>query len=167
MSQQMSPSHAGQGRPIGSPGWFAERGKRPGRGARMAGYAIAIVVNLVLIAVARAIPSLGLSFVTPDFDEVLPAIERSLVVAVVANAILCAYDAAWFGHLARVVMNAFALTAAIAIARVFPFDFGAPGGDGFARLLAVLVAIAVGIAIVAEAVKMVLALAGRAPEFDE
>jgi hypothetical protein len=156
-------------RPGGERGrrWWFKPTAEQRHGARVAGYVVAIVVNLILIAIARAIPSWGLPFVTPAFDEVLPPIERSLVVAVVANAILCAYDAAWFRHLAQVVMNAFALNASIAIARVFPFDFGSPGANDFAHLLAVLVCIAVVIAIFVEAVQMLLALVGREPEFDE
>ncbi|MFN8511166.1 MAG: hypothetical protein U0841_00930 [Chloroflexia bacterium] len=159
-------SQSGHKRLITTPGWTRARDEER-HGARMVGYVVAIVVNLILIAVARSIPSWGLSFVTPAFDEVLPAIERSLIAAVVVNAILCAYDAAWFRHLAQVVMNAFALNATLALARVYPFDFGSPGRNDVAHLLIVLVCVAVVIAIFAEAVQMLLALAGRQPEFDE
>jgi hypothetical protein len=178
MSHEMSPLHNGQGQPPRTPGWVRaldERGKRlwhkptdeERHGARVVGYVVAIVVNLILLAIARAVPSWGLSFVTPAFDEVLPAIARSLVVAIVANTILCAFDAAWFRHLAQVVMNAFALSATLALWRVYPFDFGSPGGDDLARLVLLLVAIAVVIATFAEVVQMLLALAGRGPESDE
>ena len=64
-------------------------------------------------------------------------------------------------------MNAFALNATVVIARVFPFDFGSPTGDDLARLVVVLVAIAVVIAIFVEAVQMLLALVGGGPEYDE
>ena len=169
MSHEMSPLQAGQERPARMPGWaraLDERGKRvwrkstgeQRRSARLAGYVVSIVLNAAMIAIARSIPSWDLPFVTGAFGEVLPAIERSLVVTIVANTVLCAYDAHWFRHLAQVAMNAFALSAAIAVARIFPFDFGSPGGNDFARLLAVLVCVAVVIAIFVEAVQMLLAL---------
>jgi hypothetical protein len=169
MVQEMSPAQRGQEQTPRTPGWaraLDERGKRLWRRPtdekphllRIVGYAVAIVVNLILIAIARTIPSWGLSFVTPAFGEVLPAIERSLVVAIVANAVLCAYDARWFRHLAQMVMNAFALNATLVLARVFPFDFGSTRGDDLARLALLLVTIAVVVAIFAEAVQMLLAL---------
>jgi hypothetical protein len=178
MSREMSPSQLGQGQPnrmAGSARALDGRGKHLWRkpagegrhGARVAGYAVAMVVNLILIAIARSVPSWEPSFVTPAFDEVLPAIERSLVVAIVANTILCAYDAAWFRHLARAAMNAFALGATLALWRVYPFELGSPASNDFARIALLLVAIAVVIAIFAEVVQMLLALVGRRPEFDE
>ncbi len=174
----MSQSQIGQEKTTRTPGWaraLDERGKRLWRtptgeerhGARMVGYVAAIVVNMILIAIARAIPSWGLSFVTPAFGEVLPDIERSLVVAIVANAILCAYDAAWFRHFAQMAMNAFSLNAIVALARVYPFDFGSSTGNDFARLALLLATIAVVIAVFVEAIQMLLALVRRRPEFEE
>jgi hypothetical protein len=165
MSHEMSPQLGREPlmRPDGerSKRWWPRPTAEERHGARVAGYVVAIVVNLILIAIARSIPSWGLPFVTPAFGEILPAIERSLVVAVVANAILCAYDATWFRHLGQVVMNAFALSAAVAIAQIFPFDLGSPGSNDLARLMVLLVAVAVVVAIFAEVVQMLLALAGR------
>src|SRR5262245_53655199 len=96
MSPQARPAEGASGR---RPRWQASR--EAGPLARRVGYVVAIIVNAVLIAVARAIPSWGLPFVTPAFGEALPAIERSLVAAILAYAVLCAYDAHWFRHLAR------------------------------------------------------------------
>lgn len=131
------------------------------RGARVAGYLAAIVVNVVLIVVARSLQSWGVPFITGDFAAALPAIERSLVATIVANAMLCAYDPQWVRHFARVVMNAFALNATLALARIFPFDFGSPTGNDLARLALLLAVIGVLIAILAEAVQMLLALSRR------
>jgi hypothetical protein len=178
MSHEMSSSPIGHEQPIRSPRWaraLDEYGKRvwhepterERHGARVVGYLVAFLVNVILITVVRSIPSWGLPFVTPAFVEVIPVIERSLVATIVGNAILAAYDPAWFRHLARVVMNAFALNATIAVARVFPFDFGSPGSNDLARLMVGLVCVAVVIAIIVEVVQMLLALARRGPEFDE
>jgi hypothetical protein len=167
MSHEMSPSQLGQQQTARTPGWALDEGwKRPWRGPtgeerhvlRIVGYAVSIAVNLILIVIARSIPSWELPFLTAAFGEVLPAIERSLVVAIVANAVLCAYDAPWFRHLARVVMNAFALNAMLALARVFPFEFSSSTGNDAARLTLLLVTIAIIIAIFVEAVKMLLSL---------
>ena len=129
--------------------------------ARRVGYVISIIVNAAMIVVARAIPGWGLPFVTPAYGEVLPAIVRSLAATILAYAVLCAYDPRWCQHLARVVMNAFALNATLVMAHVFPFDFGSPRGDNLARIVLLLLCVALVIATFVEAVKMLLALADR------
>jgi hypothetical protein len=159
----------GQGEATRPPGWaraLDERGKRlwrkptaeERRGARNVGYLAAIMVNVILVAIVHSIPSWAIPFVTPAFGEVIPVIERSLVAAIVANTLLCAYDAPWFRHLAQVVMNAFALNATLALARIFPFDFGSSTGNDLARIVLLLATIGVIIAIIVEAVQMLLAL---------
>jgi len=161
MSHDISTQQADNGRAAHMPGWaraLDERGKRlwraPSRATRQrsrrAGYVVAVVVNAILIVVAREIPTWGLSFVTPSFGDVLPAIERSLVATMIANAIFFSYDIAWFRHLAQAVLNAFALSATLALRRVFPFDFGTPARDDLARLALLFVIILLLIAIVVE-----------------
>ena len=178
MSHQMSPLPLGQAQTPRTPGWaraLDEGGQRLWRrsadeerhGLRIASYVVAVVVNAILIVVVRSIPSWGLPFITPAFGEVLPAIERSLVAAIVANVILCAYDAPSFRHLAQVAMNAFALNATLALVRIFPFDFGSPGGDDLARLTLLLITIAVIIAIFVEVIQMLLALVRGDRDYEE
>lgn len=175
MSRELATQPADDSAAPQPPGWaraLDEGGRRfwrkptaEGRArSRRVGYVVSILVNALLIAVARSIPTWGLSFITADFDAVLPAIQLSLTAAIVANAILFAYDEPWFRHLSQAVVNAFSLNATLVLRRVFPFDFGGERGDGLARLMIALVLIAVIIAIVAEAVQLALALAGAERE---
>ncbi|MFN8539614.1 MAG: hypothetical protein U0232_19310 [Thermomicrobiales bacterium] len=115
----------------------------------LVGCVVAIVVNLILIAVARSIPSWGLSFVTPAFDEVLPAIERSLIAAVVVNAILCAYDAAWFPAPGAGGDEHVSPGMPRSRSRASTRSTGSPERNDVAHLLIVLVCVAVVIAIFA------------------
>lgn len=172
MSRDIAAQPFDEGGAARTPAWARAPGER-GRGfwrkpaeeerptSRRVGYVVSIIVNAILIGIARSIPTWGFSFVTPTFGDVLPAIELSLVVGILVNAVLVAYDEPWFRHLMQVVVNGFSLYATLVLRRIFPFEFGSEFGNDLARLAITLTVIALIIAIVVEAVQAFLALFGH------
>ena len=104
-----------------------ERRSRP---ARQAGYVVAIVINALILWVANNLLAWGwLSWLTDDFVDVLPAINASLIVTIIAYALFIAYDGEWFRALGDIVTGIYSLLAGIAMWQVFPFDFSAYAFD--------------------------------------
>lgn len=104
--------------------------RRSRRPTRQAGYVVAIVVNALLLWVANNLLAWGwFSWLTEDFTEVLPALNASLIVTIVAYALYVAYDGEWFRALGDIVTGVYSLLAGIAMWRVFPFDFSAYAFD--------------------------------------
>jgi hypothetical protein len=121
---------------------------RTPRGARIFGYVIAIVVNVVLWYVVHNLGRWDLSFIlSEEFSRVLPAFDLSLGASIVLYALWVAYDLRWFRHLGQVVLNALSLNVIYVLYRVFPFRF--PGSlDQWARVGLLLGGVAVGISTV-------------------
>lgn len=133
---------------------------------RRAGYVAAIAVNLILLWVAHHLLEWGWPrFLTDEFDDVLPILTLSIVATIVANALFVVFDPKWFQHLANLVTSAIALVCAVVVSRVFPFDFTDYATDWtwLARLVVVLGIVGTAIAVVVNAVSVVLdvARAGR------
>jgi hypothetical protein len=123
---------------------------------RSAGYVGAIVANVVLLYVARSLLAWRVPFVTAAWADALWAVELSLCVAIVGNAVLLAYDPAWLRHGAEVVQGLFGLQAAYWIWALYPFAFGP--FDELARPLMLLVLVGLAIGVVVAAIATVVEL---------
>jgi hypothetical protein len=91
---------------------------------RRFGYAVAITVNLVILALVNTSPGWqAVGILTPRVPEVLGWVNASLLAAVVANAAYSLHDPAWFRALGDAVTTVVGGAAMVRIWQVFPFEF--------------------------------------------
>jgi hypothetical protein len=134
--------------------------------ARRAGYVGTIVVNAIMLYVAHHLLVWEVPFVTPAFADVLWAIDLSLWATIVANVLFLGYDAAWFRHLVQIGLSGIAFLVTTQLYAFFPFDFGAPAWNDGARLALVLVMAAIILAIIVQAIVLVVDLTRQAVRVD-
>lgn len=109
--------------------------------ARRAGYVVAVLVDLALLFAVNRWPGWeSLPFLTADTTRVLPLVNASLWVGVVANLVFLLRDPPWLRALGDVVTTAVGLLAMVRIWQVFPVEFTSGGFDWepVARLLLVV-----------------------------
>jgi hypothetical protein len=98
--------------------------RRPPVAARRVGYVIAAALTAAFWFLVNVSPGWqALPFLTEDALRVVPLINVSLVVSLVANLLYVAYDPPWFRALGDVVTTGFGLAVLIGIWQVFPFRF--------------------------------------------
>lgn len=127
------------------------------RGTKRFGYTVAIIVNAVLLVVVNNLLEWDLlSFLTEDFELLLPLISISLAASIVANAIYLWYDAPWFKSVSQIVLGAIGLAVTIRTYQVFPFDFSAYSFNWSAltRVVLVIAMIGISVGIIAELAKL-------------
>lgn len=131
--------------------------RRPPRGARQAGYAVAIAVNIAILVVVNRLPTWQWPpFITEDFDDLLPIINVSLAANMAINGIWMVADPDWLRAFGRVVTSAFSLAVIVQTLRVFPFDFSPYAFDWAiaTRTLLILAIVGVSIGIVVDIGKL-------------
>lgn len=138
-------------------------GTKDGRrqGSRRVGYAIAVVVDVLLLVGIHVYPGWQVvPFLTDDLTEVLPLIDASIVVSGLANLLYLVYDATWFKALTQVGVDLVSLFASLRLLQVFPFDFSGSTfpWDTVARWVLVIAVVGSAIAVVVEAVRFLVAL---------
>ena len=128
------------------------------KSARRIGYVIAIAINAALLVVVNNLLEWGwISWLTDDFEKVLPLLNLSLVATMVVNAVYLIYDASWFKSVCELGLLAITMAVLARTYIVFPFDFSAYAGswETLTRLVIVLGMIGVGIAMVVHLVKLI------------
>jgi hypothetical protein len=132
---------------------------------RRFGYLIAATINAVFLAVVDDVVHWDrLTFLTDEVDRVLPIVRVSLAAGLAANLLYLFFDPPWFKSLTQIGLSAIALAVAVRTYRVFPFDFSAYEFNWAAttRTVLIITMVALGLAILAEVVKLVgTAGAGR------
>jgi hypothetical protein len=135
---------------------------------RRFGYVIAIIINAAVLVVVNNLLEWGwISWLTDDFEEVLPLLNLSLTATILVNVIYLAYDAEWFKSACELGLLAVSLAVTIRMYQVFPFDFSAydANWDTLARLVLVFAMVGVAIAMIVQLVKLVrIAIAAGASE---
>jgi hypothetical protein len=132
-----------------------------GRRGRQVGYALAVAGNVLLLFIVNNLLEWEFpSFLTADWDRVLPILNVSLIVSIIVNATFIAYDARWFKSLGQVVMAAFSLAVVVRLRSVFPFDFTPYdfNWEAVTKWILVFMIIALVISIIAEGAKGLRAL---------
>lgn len=127
------------------------------RFGRRIGYAIAVVVNLVMLVIAQNILDWGwLPFLTGDFAQVVPWISLGLIASIVANAIYQFNDTLIVKSTGQIGVSLISVFVTYQIWQVFPFDFSAYEFNWgvLARVLLVLAMVGAGIVVLAEAIKL-------------
>ncbi len=94
----------------------------PDRAWSRAGFLVGAAVNAILLWVAERLPD-WFSFVTEDWDRVLPAVRVSLVTALVVYLVRFVWSPPPMGPAADGITAAVNLVAAVRVFRVFPFEF--------------------------------------------
>jgi hypothetical protein len=98
----------------------------PPRAVRRVGYLLAGVINLGILYAINVTPGWeALPFLTSDTELVLPLVNLSLAVGVLANLAYAARDPAWAKALGNLITGLVGVAAMARIWTVFPFDFDA------------------------------------------
>ncbi len=98
--------------------------QRRSRGARRLGYAVAVVVNLVLWYLVNVRPGWEVvPFLTDGVEQLLWLVNLSLLAGAVANLAYIVFDAPWFKAAGEVVLAIISLALSVTVFEVFPFDF--------------------------------------------
>ncbi len=130
--------------------------RTPPRVTRQFGYAVAVLVNAVLLYAVNVWPGWdAVPFLTGDFRLVLGLVNASMLVALVVNLVYLAGDPAWVRAVGGLLTTGVGLAALLQMWRVFPFEFT---GDGAGWDAVFRVAIALGV--VGSVVALVLAVVG-------
>jgi hypothetical protein len=99
--------------------------ERPAVGARRLGYTIAVVVNAVMLYAVNVWPGWqAVPFLTAETAAVVPLVNASVLVSLVANAVYVAHDPAWLRALGDLATAAVGVIALVRLWQVFPFDLG-------------------------------------------
>jgi hypothetical protein len=117
--------------------------KRPTVAARRSGYLVAGLVNAAVLYATNAWPGWEeVPFLTDDTRSVLPLVNASIIVGLVANLLYLISDPRWLKALGDILTTAVGVVAMVRIWQIFPFDFG---DSSFDWTLLVHTALAVGI----------------------
>ena len=100
------------------------RRRRPSLASRRFGYALSVAINVVLIYLLNEWPGWqSLNFVTGDADLVVPVINASMVIVIVANGLYLIADPRWLRAIGEAVTAAVSFIAITVVLEVFSFDF--------------------------------------------
>ena len=138
--------------------------------ARRIGYGVAAFFNLVFLVIVNNILEWGwFSWLTEDFETLLPVIRLSLLASIVVNSVYIMYDPKWFKALCEAGLVTISLIVAIRTWQVFPFDFSEYSFDWelLVRWILVVAIVAMSIALVVNLVKLVVAAARAAESYDQ
>jgi len=93
---------------------------------RRFGYAVAIGIQILLLVVVNNILGWGwLDWLTPEFEELLPIFNFSLVVNIVINIVYMFHDPPRFKSAMQILVNLIAIAVIARMLQIFPFDFSA------------------------------------------
>ena len=129
-----------------------------GKGAKRFGYTVSIAVNALLLFFVNSVLDWGLfSFLTDDFELVLPILNFSLGLGIVLNAVYLITDPPLLKSSTQLFANVVSVFVMVRMLQVFPFDFSGFSFDWswVVRLVLIVGAIGTGIAVIVELVKTV------------
>lgn len=129
---------------------FAPDPTVPRRRSRTSGYIGSIVIDVIFIYAVQHLLDWNVPWITSAWSDAAWVVSLSLTISIVANALLLAYDEAWFHNLVEFVAISATLLAAYWMYVVLPFDFGSEW-NSLAHLVfvAVLIALAIATAVTA------------------
>ena len=99
---------------------------RARRNGRRAGYVVAIIINLLVLGFINTWPGWdSFDFVTADAADVVPLVNLSIGVSILANIVYLVVDAPRVKAIGEMVVSAVAMVVSVIVLRVFPFNFSA------------------------------------------
>jgi hypothetical protein len=121
----------------------ARRKPRPSAAVRRFGYLVAALINAAMLYAINVWPGwTAVPFLTVQTEDVLPAVNASLVAGILANALYLWQDPKWLRELGNVVTTSVGLFAMIRLWVVFPVEFPAAGFD-WALIVRILLALGI------------------------
>lgn len=84
-------------------------------------YVMDIIINLFLLYIINHLLSWHVSFLTPNFSQVVPVINVLLVAHIIANAIFISYPRRWFRSLIQLFLLYLSLYLMQVVTTIFPF----------------------------------------------
>ncbi len=121
----------------------ARRRPRPSLAARKSGYVVAALVNAAMLYGVNRWPGWDVvPFLTEETEDVLPAVNASILAGLVANLLYLVRDPEWFRALGDVVTTSVGLFAMTRLWVVFPVDF-AEGGFDWALVTRILLGLGI------------------------
>ena len=121
----------------------ARRRPRRSLAARRTGYLVAALVNAAMLYAINRWPGWdAVPFLTARTEDVLPAVNASILAGLVANALYLWHDPQWIRALGDVVTTAFGLFALTRLWAVFPVEF-ADGGFDWALVVRILLGLGI------------------------
>ena len=119
------------------------RRPRPGPVGRRIGYALAILVNVVLLLLVNVWPTWRvLPFLTEGMLDVLALVNLGLIAGMVVNLLNLIFDARWLRAAGDLLTSVIAVITLLRFWNVFPFAFPDSGFD-WALLTRVLLVVAI------------------------
>ena len=118
------------------------------------GYAVAVSINLVMLIVVHQVLDWGWpTFLTDNFDLVVPWISLSLIITITANLVYQFNDAPTVKSTGQILVNLIGISVTYRIYQVFPFDFSATSfnWETVVRVLLILAMVGAGIGVLTEA----------------
>ena len=100
------------------------------------------------------------SWLTNDFELLIPIINLSLMASILVNLAYMVYDAEWFKSMCEIGLLVISITVAVRTFQVFPFDFSAYSWDWEAttKMIIAFAIIGMSIALIVNAVKLIVIL---------
>jgi hypothetical protein len=136
--------------------------RRPPRGTRRFGYAIAIAFQVALLILVNNLVAWDIApFITDEFNDLVPYINVSLVASMLVNAVYFVYDPRWFRSLSTAILNVISLVVVFQTYRIFPFDFSGSSFNWTAltRTILVVLMVLITVGTIGEIAKTVKTLA--------
>ena len=109
-----------------------------------AGFIITILVNIGVYIVVNRLAGWNISFLLDSWKDVVPFINISIYVTVIANILFLFYSDFWFYNLAHVGLNGLAIFVMYKVVRIFPFDFTAIGHEWINTGLVIVIIVGIG-----------------------
>jgi hypothetical protein len=122
-------------------------------------YIAAIIFGLIFWYIVNNLLNWNIYFITNALNEVLWIINLSIIVTIIGNAFLIAYDPDWFRHIIKIIINIITLISTYFVYIVFPFNFYNSFINWGLAILLILAMIGIVIAILVE---FYLLVTGRA-----
>lgn len=135
----------------------------PGPAGRRFGYAVAVVVNVVLFLLVNVWPTWRVvPFLTDDMVEVLPLVNLGLIVGAGVNLVDLVFDRRWIRAAGDLLTSVIAVITLVRFWDVFPFAFPESGFDWelLTRVLLVVAIVGTVIAAVVQAVILIRIMIG-------
>ena len=139
---------------------------QPGPVGRRVGYALAILVNVVLFLLVNVWPTWRVfPFLTEDMLDVLALVNLGLIAGAVVNVFNLVFDLRWMRAAGDLITSVIAVITLVRFWDVFPFAFPDSGFD-WEVLTRVVLGVAIGgtvIAVIVQVVMLVRIVLGLTP----
>lgn len=139
-----------------------DRGRDSGRS--VGAYIAAVVANAIVLWLVNTAPNWDLPFLTNGYPAVLWAVNLSILVQIVGNALLVFVHPPFLHYLGKAAFNAVSVLAMVVLVAVYPLDFSflAAFVDTLVRIALIVGAVGTALAAVVNVFRAVGSLVRRA-----